>query len=929
MSDAIPNRPPEVATYRATFGYYAQNTPWNDVRNLTWVELADVLTTHSPGPKQGDCIVPAVFRNGQRKKSDADRIDVVFLDSDAGATLVEIEQAIRRRGWAAVIASTHSHMTQTTCIKRGNWDKFRAAAADQHGAPETYLLQDKGYLVSVAAGASVVAETDQEVTFAHQPCPKFRIAMPLLRPWFAANYNGQAEANAAWKACIEALAAALHLNHDQSCTDTSRLFYLPRRPVDGPEPETLVLNGTACDIFALPPPPKPQRLRKARAAATQGRAKGTARTGLGFGLGDAPLQFSDSKTGEVLELRRWAATYARRFKPVTALQARQPEVFIGKVVDGKHHLRCVNAAAHTTGADDTATFVMNAEEAESGTFIHHCRHAHCDGRDRLLFVQQMLEQGWLTIADLTEPLFLHGNTRPPRPLIRSIAGDLENIVDHAEEALLGAGLNLYQRGPFIVRPGRVRVTLDKQQEVSGLRILEVQDHAMVEAMTSAADWLRYDARAEDWVTIDAPTKVANTYRQRTGRWRLPVLAGLINAPTLRADGSILSASGYDASTGLLLQTDSVRFPQIPDRPSRADALHALADLNALIETFPFVDAPSRSVALSAILTACIRRSLPTAPMHAFTAPTAGSGKSMLVDVASLIATGREAGVIAQGKTEEELEKRLGALLLAGDQVIAIDNCESPLGGEFLCSMLTQRIVRARILGRSEAPELPSNACVTATGNNLVLVGDMTRRAVMCRLDPKHERPELRQFANSPIAEVKADRGRYLVAVLIVLRAYHVAGRPQQADPLGSFEDWSGWVRGALLWLGQADAVHTQETIRANDPRLDALTAVLSQWSLHLGHRRATARNIIDCATEHRTGFGSLNMKTDFVRPDFREALLVIAGDGGSINSRRLGRWIAAHEERVVQGQRICRQGMLTGTMTWALLAEDVADRDAA
>src|SRR3954451_21121862 len=116
-------------------------------------------------------------------------------------------------------------------------------------------------------------------------------------------------------------------------------------------------------------------------------------------------------------------------------------------------------------------------------------------------------------------------------------------------------------------------------------------------------------------------------------------------------------------------------------------------------------------------------------MHAFTAPTAGSGKSMLVDIASVIATGREAGVIAQGKTEEELEKRLGALLLAGEQMIAVDNCENPLGGEFLCAMLTQQVVRARVLGRSEAPELPSNAFVTATGNNLVLAGDMTRRAV--------------------------------------------------------------------------------------------------------------------------------------------------------------------------------------------------------
>ncbi len=214
----------------------------------------------------------------------------------------------------------------------------------------------------------------------------------------------------------------------------------------------------------------------------------------------------------------------------------------------------------------------------------------------------------------------------------------------------------------------------------------------------------------------------------------------------------------------------------------------------LLQGFSFVQDADRSVALSAILTACIRRSLPTAPLHAFTAPVMGSGKSKLVDIATVVASGREAAVIAQGKTEEETEKRLGAMLLAGDPVIAIDNCEAPLGGDFLCQMLTQPVVRARILGRSEAPELPANAMVTATGNNLVLIGDMARRALLCQLDPQCERPELRVFADDPVQLVQADRGKYLTAALTVLRAFQVAGLPKQCDPLGSFHDWSRRVR---------------------------------------------------------------------------------------------------------------------------------------
>ena len=59
-------------------------------------------------------------------------------------------------------------------------------------------------------------------------------------------------------------------------------------------------------------------------------------------------------------------------------------------------------------------------------------------------------------------------------------------------------------------------------------------------------------------------------------------------------------------------------------------------------------------------------------MLAISAPTAGSGKSMVIDVISILVTGRPAAVIAQGSGGEETEKRLGALLLAGEQTVAIE-----------------------------------------------------------------------------------------------------------------------------------------------------------------------------------------------------------------------------------------------------------------
>ena len=502
-----------------------------------------------------------------------------------------------------------------------------------------------------------------------------------------------------------------------------------------------------------------------------------------------------------------------------------------------------------------------------------------------------------------------------RPVIRIFAGFLHRAVDMAEGALMQAGLGYYQRGSMVVRPAMVPVAVSDGRTVDAPRLVDVKAHHMAEAFTRAANWKRFDKREGEWLSTDCPHRIAETFLAREGQWRLPVLTGMINCPTLRADGSILDLPGYDAQTGLLFDPQEVRFPALPRDPDRDMALRALGYLKELISTFPFVSEGDRAVALSAMLTALVRRSLPTAPLHGFNAPTAGTGKSMLVDLASLIATGRPAPVIAQGKSQEEMEKRLGAALIAGDVLIAIDNCEEPLGGELLCQTMTQTSLKVRILGTSINAEVPSNAAIFATGNNLTFEGDMTRRALRATLDAGLERPELRAFDRDPLAMVTERRGDYVSAGLTVLRAFHIAGRPQQRAPLGSFTDWSRWVRDALIWLGEADPCDTMEGMRGADPKLEALTAVLEGWREVIGLQPANVRDVIERATEQRP---QLYCRAEFVHPEFREALLRVAGEGGAINGRRLGKWIGGHQNRIVGGLRLINAGVSAGHTRWQL-----------
>jgi putative DNA primase/helicase len=146
-------------------------------------------------------------------------------------------------------------------------------------------------------------------------------------------------------------------------------------------------------------------------------------------------------------------------------------------------------------------------------------------------------------------------------------------------------------------------------------------------------------------------------------------------------------------------------------------------------------------------------------------------------------------------------------------LVSIDNCNGELGGSALCTMITQPVMRVRILGKSEAPEFDNRATVFATGNNLRLVGDMTHRAILCDLDANMEKPEKRSFDFDPIEYVASMRGDYIAAAIIIVRAYQGAGCPTPCLPLAGFEDWSRLVRAPLVWLGEEDAAETRTLLR--------------------------------------------------------------------------------------------------------------------
>ena len=426
---------------------------------------------------------------------------------------------------------------------------------------------------------------------------------------------------------------------------------------------------------------------------------------------------------------------------------------------------------------------------------------------------------------------------PPPELKEYDPVQMGDMLAYAERQLIDRGTQVFQTGGRLVHP--VRFDKRETEEDSPVRLpigsLLIRNIAAMRLREYLIEHCSFFRRTQFGVKrIPAPLELVHHMLAREDKWRFRVLNGISEAPTLRSDGSLLQDEGYDEQSGLWLDFNGVRFPTIADEPTRRDAEVALNKLKGVIAEFPFVktsagESPSLSVALSAILTALVRRSLYSAPAHGCTAPTPGTGKTLIWDCVAQIATGRSIAAISQGRTQEEDEKRIFAVLLEGAPVVLIDNVAHPVGGEAICTVLTEPKYKGRILGESRSAEVSTNTLWLITGNNLTFEGDITRRVVLCSMDANSEQPETRTFKRDLKALIPTHRPALIAAGLTVLRAYLIAGAPgaRELSSFGSFEQWSRWIRGPLVWLGEADPCCTRKYIQADDPAHEAAASLFA------------------------------------------------------------------------------------------------------
>lgn len=478
--------------------------------------------------------------------------------------------------------------------------------------------------------------------------------------------------------------------------------------------------------------------------------------------------------------------------------------------------------------------------------------------------------------------------KPELTTVKFKHGELLRVVDESIE-LLASHPDIYIQGGNLVT-------------VVGSAIRDIEEATL---RSLAAERFQYVTTKKDKKTgelydqvIDPPNPVMKGI---LARGKYPGFKGLkevLVTPVLLPSGVVVNEPQYapELEAAVVVGT-TLTIDKLPT------AQEGLAILEDLISEISFATEADRSVALAAILTPVARTAIPgPIPMIVIESNTPGGGKTMLADVASIIATGRNAQLMAPTR-DEEMEKRITAYLRQGDRVICIDNVDQkhPIGGAALDALLTSEIWSGRLLGKSDMVSCRNRAMWMATGNNVRLEGDMPRRVIRCYIDPKTEKPEERVFTKEkPNIRAMEDREMYLAAALGVIQGYLRYGVEPKLSNFGSFEGWSKVVRSALVWLGRPDPVQTRTAYVSAGTTPIWGRVMLCLYDLFDGANTFTSRDLIKIFDGDRRGPGLAA-----AHDGFKDAFQHLLGDAEP-TPHRVGAVLMQWMNRIVDGRVLRR-----------------------
>lgn len=432
---------------------------------------------------------------------------------------------------------------------------------------------------------------------------------------------------------------------------------------------------------------------------------------------------------------------------------------------------------------------------------------------------------------------------PPNSLPSSSTQD-RNIVlvmkrlPEAREALVA-----HNNPPRIFERNGDLVILRQSADGQSLMPLSISDLQC--ELAYAARW--YEQGEKDLKPVFPPSLVVRDLMRKASEWA-PVLRDIVHVPVFGKDWRLLQEPGYHKADQLLYVPDHGSIPSVGTHPTRAQVRRARGLLfDELLGQFPFNDCSQRAAVIAAAIVPFVRGRIEgSTPLHLIDSPGPGTGKTLLADVVSILALGREPAANTEIASADDLRKWVTAMALSGEEVILIDNINDKLHGSALAAALTKVQWCDRIVGTSRLARGVMRSLWLATGNNVTVSPEIARRLVRCRLDAGMQRPNAREGFRHPDLRgwAKAHRNDLIWAVLTLTQRWVAAGCPDGQRSLASFESYSRIIGGILHTAGVSGFMESLvvDQQRGDDETIEWV-AFISAWHERFGTQRVGAEEL--------------------------------------------------------------------------------------
>lgn len=516
-----------------------------------------------------------------------------------------------------------------------------------------------------------------------------------------------------------------------------------------------------------------------------------------------------------------------------------------------------------------------------------------------------------------EPVEQVGTTLSPVEIVHSkpqisLGSEPESIMAISAVINMGKIPNVYVRDGELVH--LERKSGSREGAISVTPINADRLNRLLAFHTNTVKWTKPDKQGKSEPYDASPAMTVLRAVVSTDQWDgVPPLHGVIGVPTLRPDGTLIQATGYDQATGLYLQP-TTKIAHVPDviteeqvRKSREFVFSKV--FGEFCWASPGDFANYIGLLISPMLRPYVKT---TTPFGLITATTRGSGKTNLSD-----AIGMVYGQSSQAwpARSEELQKKITSILVGNSSpVIVFDNLVqgTSVRSEILATLVTKDDWDDRLLGASQNIQARNDRLWLATGNGLTVGGDMASRTVLVRLDPRMERPEFRQFELGQFSDwirEEDNRAELIFHLIVLVRAWMQAGASRDTThTMRGFTRWAQIVGGVLALHGLTGFLGNTDELAARDTDEEEWASFLAKWHEVFGPTPKTSKEL------------HVSAQVDFVmgtQVDRWARCFITDDQGATPNPKSLAMMLFGKMDRIF-GPYTLRRGHRTAdnTTTW-------------